>query len=273
MALGDMSAVTRTCPVPRCASLQHLFHCLYLVLNDVIINCHWSLGIPWLVYWLVVIWINLIQWIFQGWLSYHPSRTDPVSTIHAAYSTSIVWMDKPWNQNQVMHCKVFSQHRSTNDTNDRVFIHMFWDKNRRRDDYWTVPTHWSSRSCAQHITRISLYESLLSINVYGHISSTYKYSGFKNSIQRWIWIFTYTIGSSHHRFHSQVDRCVLVRWFWNTFLMQFVSTEVNDTNDRNLTRFRIVLGFITSSNRHINTHWISTVPRSSHTGDWNYFSA
>ena len=146
-------------------------------------------------------------------------------------------------------------------------------KNGRRDDYWTVPTHWSSRSCAQHITRISLYESLLSIIVYGHISSTYKYSGFKNSIQRWIWIFKYTIGSSHHRFHSQVDRCVLVRWFWNTFLMQFFSTEVNDTNDHSLTRFRIGLGFITSSNRHINTHWISTVPRSSHTGDWNYFSA
>ena len=90
-----MSAVARTCPVPRCASLQHLFHCLYLVLNDVIINCHWSLGIPWLVYWLVIIWINLIQWIFQGWLSYHPSRTDPISTIHAAYNTSVVVESQP----------------------------------------------------------------------------------------------------------------------------------------------------------------------------------
>ena len=90
-------------------------------------------------------------------------------------------------------------------------------KNRRRDDYWTVPTHWSSRSCAQHITRISLYESLLSIIVYGHISSTYKYSGFKNSIQRWIWIFTYTIGSSYHRFHSQVGRCVLMRWHQRSY--------------------------------------------------------
>ena len=112
-------------------------------------------------------------------------------------------------------------------------------KNGRRDDYWTVPTHWSSRSCAQHITRISLYESLLSINVYGHISSTYKYSGFTNKL------------------------C-------NTFLMQFFCTEVNDTNDHSLTRFRIGLGFITSSNRHIDTHWISTVPRSSYTGDWNF---
>ena len=119
---------------------------------------------------------------------------------------------------------------------------------------------------------ISLYESLLSIHVYGHISSTYNCSGFKNSIQRWIWIFTYTIGSSHHRFHSPVDRGGLVRWLRNTFLMQFFCTEVNDTNDHSLMRFRIGLCFITSSNRHINTHWISTVPRSSHTGDWNYFS-
>ena len=34
------------CPVPRCASLQHLFHLLHLVLYDVIIDCYWSLGIP-----------------------------------------------------------------------------------------------------------------------------------------------------------------------------------------------------------------------------------
>ena len=47
--------------------------------------------------------------------------------------------------------------------------------------------------------------------------------------------------------------------------MQFFSTEVNDTNVRSLTKFRIGLGFITSSNKHISTHWTSTVPRSSYT--------
>ena len=42
-----------------------------------------------------------------------------------------------------------------------------------------------------------------------------EYSGFKNSLHRWIWIFKYTIGSSHHRF--QVDRCVLMRWHQRSY--------------------------------------------------------
>ena len=52
---------------------------------------------------------------------------------------------------------------------------------------------------------------------------------------------SYTIGFSNHLFHSPADRCVLVICLCNTLPMQFLSTEVNDTNDRSLTRFRIGL--------------------------------
>ena len=129
----------------------------YLVLNDVIINCHWSLGIPWLG--LVVIWINLNQWIFQGWLSYHPSRTDPVSTIHAAYNTSVVVESQPGHILQSLFhntgrrmIRMIEYLLTCSETiPGRIFTYTIWSSHHRFQVDRCVLVIWHQRSYSNDI--------------------------------------------------------------------------------------------------------------------------
>ena len=153
MALGDMSAVARTCPVPRCASLQHLFHCLYLVLNDVINNCH--------------------EW-----------RNKQLPLV-VGYSVTCVLIGRHMTQSNPMDIPRLTQLPS-----------------------FTYRSSFNHTCSLQYLCRS------------GITTRSYTAKSFHNTGRRMIRmieysetipgrIFTYTIGSSHHRF--QVDRCVLMR--------------------------------------------------------------